>query len=152
MKTLLYCLLPSIQILSNTPHFPVTPCYTPLLAPNPNPHPTVIYVVRFLCYFCCPVCYLFAILLNDNMDLHMLSLGTLVSEGPWFVFYATRHQVYRGLAHNMFFYWCSNLISHTHKHTQHTSGPVEWQTHIICLPHLLCAHSNYFYYIKWLNE
>ena len=32
----------------------------------------------------CPLiklCYLFAILLNDNMDLHMLSLGTLVSEG-----------------------------------------------------------------------
>ena len=36
----------------------------------------------------------FAILLNDNMDLHMSSLGSLVPEGPWCVFYITRHHVY----------------------------------------------------------
>ena len=30
----------------------------------------------------------FAIFLNDNMDLHMTNLGTLVSEWPWCVFYA----------------------------------------------------------------
>ena len=34
----------------------------------------------------------------------MLSLGTLVPEGPWFVFYATRCQVYWGLKQNVFFY------------------------------------------------
>ena len=31
-------------------------------------------------------------LLNDTMDLHMSSLGTLVLQGPCGVFYATRHQ------------------------------------------------------------
>ena len=108
-------------LYSNFVQHPPFPCH-PLLhtpvAPNPNPHPTVIYVVRFLCYFCCPVCYLFAILLNDNMDLHMLSLGTLVSEGQWCMFYATRHQVYRGLTH-MFFYWYSN-ITYTHANSHST--------------------------------
>ena len=38
-----------------------------------------------------------AVLLNDIMDLHMSSLGTLVPEGPWCVFYATKRQVYWGL-------------------------------------------------------
>ena len=85
----------------------------------------------------------------DNMDLHILSLGTLVPEGSWCVFYATRNQVYWALTHNVDFLWCFNLISHT----QHTQGPVDWHTCIIIYwHHLLCAHSNYLYYIKWLNE
>ena len=44
---------------------------------------------------------------------------------------------------------------HIHKHpnTQHTQGPVDWHTQInIYLHHLLCAHSSYLYYSKWLNE
>ena len=64
----------------------------------------------------------YAILLNDNMDLQISSLGTLVPKGPWCVFYATRRQVYWGLTH-MFF--TGTLIwyythTHTHTHTQHT--------------------------------
>ena len=51
------------------------------------------------------------------VDLHMLSIVTLVPEGPSFVFYATRRQVYWGLAHNKVFHWYSHLISHTDKHT-----------------------------------
>ena len=62
------------------------------------------------------------ILLNDIIDLYMLSLGTLVTEGPWFVFYATRHQVYLGLTHNVFFCWYSDLISHTYTQTQTVRG------------------------------
>ena len=57
-----------------------------------------------------------AILLNDNIDLYMSSLGTLVPEGPWYLFYATRCQFYWGLAYNVVFQWYSDLISHTHKH------------------------------------
>ena len=34
------------------------------------------------------------VLLNDIMDLHMLSLGNFVPEEPCCIFYATRHQVY----------------------------------------------------------
>ena len=92
-----------------------------------------------------------AILLNDNMDLYMLSLGTIVPEGPWCVFYATRHEVYWGLIYNMVFYWYPDLISH--KRTQHTQRPVYQHTHInIYLHYLLCAQSRCLYYIKWLNE
>ena len=38
-----------------------------------------------------------------DMDLYMLSLVTLVSEGPCCVFYARRHQVYCGLTYNVVF-------------------------------------------------
>ena len=49
--------------------------------------------------------------------LHMLSLDTLVPVGPCCLFYATRHQVYRGLTHNIVFWWYSDLLSHTQTHT-----------------------------------
>ena len=39
--------------------------------------------------------------LFNNIDLHMSSLGSLVPEGPWCVFYAIRHQVYWGLTHTI---------------------------------------------------
>ena len=38
-------------------------------------------------------------LLNNIMDIHMLSLGILIPEGPSYVFYATRDQIYWGLRH-----------------------------------------------------
>ena len=39
----------------------------------------------------------------------------------WCVFYyATRCQVYGALTHNVVSCWCFDLISHTHKHMQHT--------------------------------
>ena len=91
-----------------------------------------------------------------KMELHMPSLGTLVPGGPWCVFYARRRQVYWGLAHIVVFYWYSDLISHTDKHsnTQHTQGGSRL-THTYkykYLNHLLCARSSYLCYIKWLNE
>ena len=90
----------------------------------------------------------FHVLLNDNMDLHMSIIGALVPEGPWCVFYATRHQVYWGPIHNTVFYWYSDLISHiqTHTNTQHTQGLVDWHTLVnIYLYHVIHAHSSYFY-------
>ena len=36
---------------------------------------------------------------------------------PWYAFYARRHQVYWGLTHDVGFYWYSDLMSPTHKHT-----------------------------------
>ena len=77
------------------------------------------------------------------MDLHMSSLGTLVTEGPWCVFHATRCQVYWVLTHNVAFYWYSDLLPHTqtykHTHTHHTQGPVDWHTHINkYLQYILC--------------
>ena len=57
------------------------------------------------------------LLLNDNMDRHMLRLGTLVPEGPWC-------EVCRGLTHNVVFNWYSDVTSHTstQTHTAHSGA------------------------------
>ena len=81
--------------------------------------PAVLSVVLFLWlngwshYIWC------AILLNDDMDLHMWSLlGNLVPEGTWCVSYATRCKVDSGLTNNVVFYWYSRFdITQTHKLT-----------------------------------
>ena len=82
------------------------------------------------------------------MDLHMSSLATLVPEGQkdLELFYATRYQVYWGLTYVDFCQYCTDLISHTHKDTQHTQWPVDWHTHInIYLHHHLSAYSSDIY-------
>ena len=104
-RPLLYCLptLPSFQILSKptpSPHFPVAS----------NPTLTVLSVILFLWLKGWSRHIRCATLLNDNMDLHMSSLGTLVPRTrrtliPQCVFYATRRQIYWGLTHNVVFYW-----------------------------------------------
>ena len=138
---------PPLQFFSNPPS-PLTS-----LSP-PTPTLTVFSAVLFLWLNGWPNQIWCAILFNDNMDLHMSSFGTLVPKGPWCVFYATRCQVYCSLTKCSFLpvLWLDS--THTHKHIQYIQGPVDWHTHIhIYLHHyLLCAHSSYFYYIKWLNE
>ena len=95
--------------------------------PTPLSIPTVLSVVLFLwlmkrsCHIWC------AVLLNDNMDLHMSSLDTLLAEGPWCVFYATRCQVYWGLTQCGFLLVLSFYISHTHTHT-HTHTQIHTHT------------------------
>ena len=112
---------------------------TPTSLSPPILTPTVLSVAQFLwlngwsCHIWC------AILLNDNMDLYMSSLGTLI-----------RHQVYWGPTHNVVFYWYSDLISHTQTHTTYLGA--SRLTHpykYIFTPHV---YSWYLYYIKWLNE
>ena len=114
-------------ILPSPPFFQtLSTCPPPPSLSHPTPHPQ--------CSFCCPVSLTewvilphlmhCAFLLNtcmDNIDLHMSSISTLVPEGPWSVFYATRCQVYWGLAHNV-----SLLVpwfNITHINTQQTEGP-----------------------------
>ena len=126
---------------------PILPAHLPfsnfVQSPSPitatsNSHPH--------CSFCCHVSS--AILLNDKMDLHVMyymmiytyhglyimwSLGNLVPEWPWCVFYATRCQVYWGLTHNLVFYWYSDLILHKHKHTNtHTYTHTHTHTQRAC--------------------
>ena len=86
MKTFYIAYPLLFQILSN----PLSPAsLSPLTS-----IPTAFSVVLFLwlngwsCHIWC------AILFNNNMDLHMSSLDTLVPQRPWWVFYATRCQVY----------------------------------------------------------
>ena len=81
-----------------------------------------------------------AILLNDNMDLQMLGLDTIVPEGPWCVFYATRVK-FTEVWHMLFFFllvlW---FCYHTHKHIPH-SGAIRL-THTyeyIFTPPVMCS-------------
>ena len=61
------------------------------------------------------------------MNLHILSLGTLVPETPWCMFYATKHRAH--------------------------SRAVDCHTHInIYLHHLLCCHSSCLYNIEWIIQ
>ena len=93
----------------------------PTLLSTPTSTPTVLSVVLFIslngwsCHIWC------AILPNDNMDL-LSSLGTLVPEGPWCVFYATRHQVYWSLIYVFFtgtMIWY-HTFTNTQAHTAHS--------------------------------
>ena len=96
-------------------------CQPPPFLLPPTPTLPALSVVLFLWldgwsrYIIC------TILLNDIMDLQMPSVGTLVPEGPWCVFYATRRQVYWGLTK------CGFLLVlwfcyHIHKHTTHSGA------------------------------
>ena len=114
---------------------------------TPNPTPSLLSVVLFLWLNRWSRHIWCAIVLNDNIDLHMSSLSTRRTLMCVFcnnVSSLLSSDTYCG------FYWYSDLISHTHKHTQHTQGSVDCRTHInIYLHHLLCAHSSYLYYIKY---
>ena len=94
----LYCLPPPPSPFSN---FVQPPLHT-FLSP-PTSTPTVLSVFLFLWLNGWSRHIWCAILCNDNMDLHMSSLVTLAPEGTWYVFYATRHQVYGGLKYNVVF-------------------------------------------------
>ena len=115
-------------MLPTTLFFKFWPTLPPTYLSPPNPTPTVLSVALFLslnglsCHISC------ANLRNDNMVLHISTLGTLVAEGPWYVFFATRHQVYWGLAQCVLLVIWFN-ITHT-KHTQQTQGPIDWHTYI----------------------
>ena len=61
-----------------------------------NPPVIALIAPNMKCYF------------NNIMDMHMLSLGILIPEGPSYVFYATRDQIYWGLRH-IFFYLTSRI-------------------------------------------
>ena len=133
MKTPLNCLhTPLFQILS----YPPSPCS--LLPTTPS---SLLFLLSCYLSFCCLSAVLFllngwlhhiwwAILLNDILAQHMSILGTLVSEGPWCVFYAIRHQIYCMAWCTMCFFAGTLIWYHTLKHTQHTQGSVDWHTHI----------------------
>ena len=121
--------LPPTLFYEDTPHIPYS-LYPPNFHPFFNffliltclkPPPPLLFL--FPCFFNWNVwsCHIWCVILLDNiMDPHMSSVGTLVPEGPWCVFYATKCHVYWGLTHNVVFYLYSNLISfrHTKMHSK----------------------------------
>ena len=105
--------------------------------------------------FCCLIlwldglsCHIWcAILLNDTMDLHMSSLGTLIPGGLDVFFYATRHQVYWCLV----FCWYCDSISHTHTKTQHSrSIRLTHPYKNIFTPPVMC--SEQLCLLQWMNK
>ena len=99
-------------------HSPLFKFYPTLTLPchlQPPP-PTVLSVFLFLWLNGWSQHIWCAILLNDNMDLNMSSLGTLVPERPWCVFFATRIQVYWGLTQCGFLLVIWFDITHTNTH------------------------------------
>ena len=92
----------------------------------------------------------------SHINLHNFSISTLVKTSLTNLMGLKRPFGLFIYIHNVVFLlvlWFDTTHTHTHKHTQHTQGPVDWHTCIIIYwHHLLFAQSNYLYYIKWLNE
>ena len=115
MKTSLYCLpTPSF--------FKFCPIPSPQLTCHLQPPPQLFFLLS--CFFGwmgdhTTFDVLFYLMIYWST---MSSLGNLVPEGPWCVFYATRSQVYWGLTYNVVFYWYSDLISQTHTAHSGASG------------------------------
>ena len=133
---------PFFQILSNPPPSPLPPTTPTALTVE-----SFLWLNGWLCHIWC------AILLNDILDLQVLSVGNLVLEGPWHMFYGRRHQVYRDLTHNAILCWYSDLISHTQTHTQrHTvhSGASRLTHPYIFTPHVMC--SQQLSLLHWINS
>ena len=117
------------------------------IPPSPNHYSLCLFIALFLWLNGC-ICHIWCtILLNDIMDLHMFSLGTLISEGVCCVFYTTRHQIYWGLTNNKCFCWYSDLMSHkksrAHKHRgQETNSPNKYilRSPVMCSQQLSLFH------------
>ena len=107
-----------------------------------------------LCYFLpCFFGTWYVVLFSNIMDLNLLSLGTLVQAGPWYVFYGTKSPIY---------YWfdTDDLIFATamtwyHKHWQTNTGNTGTNTftHIYkytFTPPVMCPHQLPI--LHWMNN
>ena len=142
MKTPLYCLLP---------FFKFCPTPQPLPCRFQSPTLTAFSVVLILLLNGGPRYIWCAILLNDIKDLHIEPRYLSTRRTLMCVLLNKASSLLRSDT------WCGFLlvlwfdITHRHKDTQHTQGPVDWHTHTnIYLHHLLCAHSSHLYCVEWI--
>lgn len=97
----------------------------------------------------------------EIMEVDLSSLSAFVPEAPWYVFsLCNRMSSSLKVSHGLHGYLVKILCNITHalahmQHTQHTEGRIDWHTSkyisaplVIHLHYLLCAHSNYLYFIK----
>ena len=87
------------------------------------------------------------------MDLNMSNLDTLVAEGPYCMFCATRRQIYWGLTNNVAFCYFFDLILHTHKQRHTTHAGAKRLTHphkYILTPAVTC--SQLLSALHWINN
>ena len=140
MKTPLHCLTDLFQILFNPPSLSL-----------PTPTLNALFVVLFLWLngWSCRIWFTFSILwIYICRALVPCTRRTLI------VFYATRHQVYWGLTHDVVSCWYFDLISHTHTHidTQHTQGGsrlTDLYEYIFTLP---AMSSQQLSLLHWMNN
>ena len=100
-----------------------SPCFSNFEPPlPPTSPPTVYFVALFLWQNGWWHHILCGFFVNYILDLHMLTLGTLVAEGPCCVFQPTRRQVYNGLTHNGVFGFQYHTVTHKQKHTAHSGA------------------------------
>ena len=119
MNMPLYCLSLSPPFFKCCPPFDLLSTRMTFLSSNLHFHALFFLLSCFISWaewVITPLlmCYFMIIPIYICQALVLSTWRTLM--GPWCVFYATRHQVYWGLTHNVVFYWYSDLISHTHKH------------------------------------
>ena len=138
-------------LLPPPPFFRFCPTSYPTSLSPPTPTLTVLSNVLFLWLNGWSRHIWYAILLSNNMDLHMFSLGTLVPEGPSCALWKKSIN-FTEVWDIMWFFTGALIWYHTYKHTTHSGAPRLTHLYNIYLQHLLCAHSSYLYYIKWSNE
>ena len=113
------------QSLSNSSS-PTLPCY---LQSSPPLFGQLWKIWIYTCRF-------FVVSYQKDLDVCFMQQGIKFTE-LWHVVFFTGALI-----------WC-----HSDKYKQNTPGSVDWHTWIIIYWHpLFCAHSNYFCYIKLLNE
>ena len=112
----LYCLYSLFQVLPTPP----TSLSPQTLIPNALSVVMFLWLNGWSCHIWC------AILCNNNMDLHMSSLGTLVTEGPWYVFYAKGVKLTE-VWHIMWLFTGTLIWYHTHTHTNKHSSTLQDQ-------------------------
>ena len=133
MKTPYYCLSPLFQIHPHPPYCQL-PCYL-------QPPPPLFFLLS--CFFSWVSHHIWCAILLNDINLHMSSLSTRRT-----LMCVLCNKTSSLLRSDTCSLGQMHLISHTqtHKHTQHTQGPVDWHTHInVYLHHLLFAHSSYLY-------
>ena len=93
---------------------------------SPNPHPPSPLFFLLSCFFDW---------MGDHATFHLLFYLMMLWNYTCRVLvpFSTRGTLMCVLcikSHNVVFYWYFDLVSHTqtYKHTQHTQGPLDWQT------------------------
>ena len=127
-----------------TPTILPNPLFFQILSTLPSLSPPTLTPTAFSLAVWVVTPHLMCYLLNNIMDLHKLSLDTLVPEGPWCVFYATGCQVYWDLTHIfLLVLWLDITHTNTDTHTKtHSTLRASRFTHpykYIFTPPVMCS-------------
>ena len=107
-----------------------------------------------LCYFLpCFFGTWYVVLFSNIMDLNLLSLGTLVLAGPWYVFYGTKSPIYYWFDTDDLIFATAMTWYHKHWQTNTENTGTNTFTHIykyIFKPPVMCPHQLPI--LHWMNN